>query len=306
MKQNNGKKNTLLVESTSRNLPESSVTELPQRGFAVNGFGVQSEDEAHLREFLFSVRKYWWLIAGITILCTASMAVYMARQPSLYEASARVQVDLENASPTFGTNKAGTYVVNPVNDPAYFNTQLQILTSPRLLRRVVKDNDLEHDPNFRLRQPNAAPSWWQKWIGPTASDTTFGVDESVSNGNEEGESPSEDLAEATRLAPYVEVLKLNLKAEPVKELRLVVKDTRLIDLSYTDPNPQLAAKIVNKIADTFVLSNLERKTANNKSTSEILQQRITDLQSQIKEQEAQLLTYAKNHQILSLDAAQNT
>src|SRR5699024_12328024 len=59
-------------------------------------------------------------------------------------------------------------------------------------------------------------------------------------------------------------------------------------------------------ADTFVLSNLERKTANNKSTSEILQERITDLKSQIKEQEAQLLAYAKNHQILSLDAAQNT
>ena len=51
---------------------------------------------------------------------------------------------------------------------------------------------------------------------------------------------------------------------------------------------------------------MERKTANNKSTGDILQQRITDLKTQIKEQETQLLEYAKNHQILSLDAAQNT
>jgi succinoglycan biosynthesis transport protein ExoP len=299
-------KNKLLVESTSRNLPESSAAELPMQGYGANGFHVQSEDEAHLREFLFSMRKYWLLIVGVVLLCTALVAVYMARQPNIYEASARVQVDLENASPTLGTNKAGTYVVNPVNDPAYFNTQLQILTSPRLLRRVVKDIDLEHDLNFRLPQSNAGPSRWQKWFGPIDRNTASVVDHSVSVGMGDVESPREDLAEATRQAPYVEALKLGLKAEPVKELRLVVKDTRLIDLSYTHPNPQLAAKIVNKIADTFVLSNLERKTSSNKSTGEVLQQRITDLQTQIKEQEAKLLTYAKSHQILSLDAAQNT
>ncbi|MEK6282934.1 MAG: polysaccharide biosynthesis tyrosine autokinase [Acidobacteriota bacterium] len=299
-------KNKLLVQSTSRSLPESSPAELPQRSYGVNGFNVPSEDQAHLSEFLFSLRKYWLLILGVTLLCTALVAVYMFRQPSIYEASARVQVDLENSSPTFGTNKAGTYVVNPVNDPAYFNTQLQILTSPRLLRRVVKEIDLERDPNFRLPQSHAGPSRWQKWFGQTGPNKASVVDQAVSIGMDDAESPREDLAEATRQAPYVEALKTGLKAEPVKELRLVVKDTRLIDLSYTYPNPQLATKIVNAIADTFVLSNLERKTSSNKSTSEILQQRITDLQTQIKEQEAKLLSYAKSHQILSLDTAQNT
>lgn len=306
MKQNNGMKNQLLVESTARNLPESSAAEFPQLGYGVNRFHVQSEDEAHLRQFLFSMRKYWLLIVGVTLLCTASVAVYMVNQPSIYQASARIQVDLENASPTLGTNKAGTYVVNPVNDPAYFNTQLQILTSPRLLRQVVKDIDLEHDPNFRLPQSSAAPSPWQKSFGQTGPNTAAVVDQSVSNGIDDVESPLEDLGEATRLAPYVEALKLGLKAEPVKELRLVVKDTRLIDLSFTHPNPQLAAKIVNKIADTFVGSNLERKTISSKSTGQVFQQRITDLQTQIKDLEAKLLTYAKSHQILSLDAAQNT
>jgi polysaccharide biosynthesis transport protein len=315
MKQNNGMKNNLLVESTSRNLAEASAPRSLQRGDGmngingvngVNGFHAQSEDAAHLREFMFSLRKYWLLILGVTMLSTALVAVYMFKQPNIYEADARVQVDLENPSPTLGTNKAGTYVVNPVNDPAYFNTQLQILTSPRLLRRVVKDLDLEHDSNFRLPQSNAAPSRWQKWFGKTVPVTAAVVDQPLLNGVDELESSREDLAEATRLAPYVEALKLGLKAEPVKEVRLLIKETRLIDLSYDHSNPQLATKIVNKIADTFVLSNLERKTVSNQSTGEILQQRITDLKSQIKDQETQLLDYAKNHQILSLDAAQNT
>ncbi len=308
MKQNNGMKNNLLVESNSRNLPETSTPQPPQRGYGgygVNGVNLQSEDAAHLREFLFSLRKYWLLIAGVTMLTTALVAVYMFRQPNLYQASARVQVDLENPSPTLGTNKAGTYVVNPVNDPAYFNTQLQILTSPRLLRRVVKDLDLEHDSSFKLPQSNASPSRWQKWFGGTTPAPAVVIDQ-PSIGIDEFDSTREDLAEATRLAPYVAALKVGLKAEPVKEVRLLIKETRLIDLSFEYPNPQLATRIVNKIAEAFVVSNLERKTISNQSTGEILQQRTADLKAQIKQQETQLLDYAKNHQILSLDAAQNT
>jgi capsular exopolysaccharide synthesis family protein len=309
MKQNNSMKKNLLVESTSLNRPEAEEPQALQRGpgiNGVNGIHTQSEDAAHLREFLFSLRKYWLLIVGVTMLSTALVAVYMFRQPNIYQASARVQVDLENPGPTLGTNKAGTFVVNPVNDPAYFNTQLQILTSPRLLRRVVKDLDLEHDPDFRLSQSTPSASRWQKWFGGSAPATTAVVDQSASTGDDELDASREDLAEATRLAPYVAALKVGLKAEPVKEVRLMIKETRLIDLSYDYPHPQLATKIVNKIAETFVLSNLERKTISNQSTGEILQQRITDLKSQIKEQENQLLNYAKNHQILSLDAAQNT
>lgn len=297
-------KNNSLVARNSRNLPEQTTTDLPSRSVVLNTFHQQSEDEAHLKEFLFSLRKYWLLVVGVPLLVTALMAVYMARQPNIYEASARVQVDLENGSPTLGNNKGGTYVVNPVNDPAYFNTQLQILTSPRLLRRVVKDLDLEHDPNFRV--PQASPSRWQKWLGQETPKPATVTAQTLAIGEDDLDSAREDLAEATRLAPYVALLKLNLKAEPVKEVRLLVKDTRLIDLSYTYPNRELATKIVNRIADTFVLSNLERKTASNQSTGEIFQQRITDLKTQIKEQETQLLNYAKNHQILSLDAAQNT
>lgn len=271
----------------------------------MNGSNGHSEDKAHLQEFLFSLRKYWLLIVGLTLLCTALVGVYMARQPNVYEANVQIQVDLENPSPTLGTGKAGTYVVNPVNDPAYFNTQLQVLTSPRLLRRVVKDLNLDNDPNFRVAQPGT-PSRWQRWFKTGSTDSTSGTTISVTTGEEDGELSQADLAEATRLAPYVQAIQLGLKAEPVKEVRLPIKETRLIDLTFGYSNPHMAAKIVNKIAETFVRANIERKTDNNKSTSDILQQRIADLQTQIKQQETQLLDYAKNHQILSLDAAQNT
>src|SRR5205823_15097949 len=95
----------------------------------------------------------------VAVLMTTLAMIYVARKPDIYEASSRVQVDLEN-NPMYA-EKTAPMIVNPVNDPAYFNTQLQILTSPGLLRRVVKTLDLEHNQAF-LRPTAAQPhSTWK-------------------------------------------------------------------------------------------------------------------------------------------------
>src|SRR4029078_7736691 len=52
--------------------------------------------------------------------------------------------------------------------------------------------------------------------------------------------------------------------------------------------------------------NLEQKTKFTATTGDFLQQRIAELQSQIRADEERLINYAKGHEILSLDAAQNT
>lgn len=292
----------LLIESGSLDSRESLEAEYPQ---TVNGYDTYSDDRAHWRDFINSVRRYLFLIIGITALFTGLVAIFMARQPDLYEAEAQVQVDLETINTNFSTTKNGPFVVNPVNDPAYFNTQLQILIGQRLIRRVVKTLDLEHDPAFTLPQSRASLSWWQRPSGKQGAGVEPPATTTQTTDNS-SKASREDLAEATRLAPYVAAIQSGLKVEPVKEVRLPIKETRLIDITYHHSNPQTAARIVNALADTFVLSNLERKTDNNTTTGNILLERITELQTQIRSQENQLLEYAKNHQILSLDASQNT
>lgn len=284
-------------ETSSLHLAEYTPPGYPQ----LIHFERPSEDKAHLQAFLLSLRQSWWLILSITLMCTAVVGVYMRLQPDVYEAYAQVQVDLENSSVGLTTTKTGTFSVNPVNDPAYFNTQLQVLTSPRLLRQVVKDLGLEHDANFRARLTEAQALTSRQ---PLFDDKPTTSDQTTDMANDE--VTKEDLAEAARLAPYVQAIKANLRVEPVKEIRLAIKETRLIDVSYSHSNPQLAAKVVNAIVDTFVVSNLKRKTGLNKVTSDVLQQRITELQTQIKAKENELLEYARNHQILTLDANQNT
>jgi capsular exopolysaccharide synthesis family protein len=52
--------------------------------------------------------------------------------------------------------------------------------------------------------------------------------------------------------------------------------------------------------------NFEKKTENSGTTGSYLQKRIAELQSIIRGKEEELINYGKNHEILSLDASQNT
>jgi succinoglycan biosynthesis transport protein ExoP len=265
------------------------------------------DEELGLRDYWRAVRKRLWLIACLTVVGTAITAIYMARKPDIYEARARVQVDADRANPALGTTKTDVLVFN---DPTYFSTQLQILTGDGLLRRVAKTLDLEHDEAFL--HPRRTRSTWENLLDMVG---LSGRHEGTAQQYAGGAPPpvavapaaaQEDLEEAARLAPYVERLQRGLEAEPVKEARLKVTETHLIDVRFDHPDPRVAARVANAVADVFVLTNLDKKTEANTTTGDFLQKRVAELQAQIRADEEQLMSYARSNQILSLDPGQNT
>ncbi|HEY0172649.1 MAG TPA: polysaccharide biosynthesis tyrosine autokinase [Pyrinomonadaceae bacterium] len=277
---------------------------------------MEGAEENHFREYLRAVRKHLWLIVGITLLATAAAAVYVAQKPDIYTAQTRVQVDLESNPASGAASKSGTVVINSqTTDPAYFNTQLQNLSSAGLLRRVVKTLDLEHNQAFLRPSAGKERTTWQNLLRMAGLRK---VTPQEQKGKDTYELPltgavapataREDLVEAKKLAPFVGILQGGLKIEPVRETRTSSynKDTRLIDIKFTHGDPQVAAKVVNAIADTFALSNLEKKTETNATAGDFLQKRVAELQSNIRNDEERLVNYAKTHQILSLDGSQNT
>src|SRR3989449_7019697 len=278
----------------------------------VYGYGPEgSEGEVHLLDYWRAIRKRLWLVLGVAALITALSTIYVARKPDVYEASSRVQVDLEN-NPMYA-GKSVPMIYSPVSDPAYFNTQLQILTTPGLLRRVVKTLELEHDQAFLRPQTLRQRSTWktilQMWgvSGPEKKDPSTQPKELPLTSTVTAMTSNDDLAEAKRLAPYVGALQGGLRVEPVRESRAgYYKETRLIDIGYTHGDPDTAARITNAVAETFVRSNLEKKNETNTSTSEFLSKRVEELQAQIRAAEEKLMAYAKSNQMLSLDASQNT
>jgi succinoglycan biosynthesis transport protein ExoP len=255
-----------------------------------------------LHEYWRSVRKHIWLVIGILVLVTSLTAVFMQRQPDVYESLSRVQVDLETANnPAIGALKGNSiFLNNPLQDPTYFNTQIQILTSAGLLGRVAKTLDLDHNQSFLSPQSTQQRSLWGSLKGLFGSGKNNNPPK-VPDGNKlrPTSALSDDVAETEHYEPYVTMLQ---SALTVKQLN----ETRIIEVRFKHQNPEIAEKINNMIADTFVVQNLERKTETSNTAGDFLQKRIAELQSEIRQGEEELINYAKNHQILSLDASQNT
>jgi len=259
------------------------------------------EDKVHLLDYWRSIRKRLWLVIGVTVLLTSLVAIYMSRKPDIFEAKSQVQVDPEKINPSL-VDKNNPVTVLGNNDPSYFATQLQVLTSDGLLRRVVKNLDLENNKDFLVTKAQKNSSLWQSFlrtIGLGGKEKPKSTDE-VPVASDNGSSNNEEFAEAQRLSPYVEALKRELRVEPVRESRLQSKETRLIDISFRHTDPIIAAKIVNTLAANYTDLNRERKEESSTETSSYLKKRVAELEGEVKKDEVALAEYAKRNDIIAL------
>lgn len=281
------------------------------------GFGEQQSDDRLLLRYLFgTLRRHWFLIVFTPLLVTAGAVFYVAQKPDYFTAQARVQVNAENnILPGGGNNGSGPIIIsNAANDPAYFATQLQVLEGTGLLTRVVKSLDLENNPAFKNPRGGKKLTVWQnvqKMLGfqveqpkPATETATNKTPPNALDLNliaSTGEEPDPD-----RYSSYVNAISANLVVLPVRDNRTLNRDTRLIEISYTHGDPALAAKIVNTIADTYVLQNLEQKVRTHASAGDFLQKRVAELQAAIRLGEERLVNYARANRVVSPDPNQNT
>ena len=299
--------------SVISNLSKSWPMMPPAENGRYAGYGPPNrvDDGLGLRDVWSAISKRRWMIVLITLLVTAITSVMLARKLDIYSAEAQVQVDTEGPTSGLTGGKNGNIILDYGQDPTYFHTQLQLISKAGLLRRVVKTLDLEH--NHEFLQAQAGDTTWQRLLrtfglpaNPTPQTLKKNDNGKLLIGKDVAQANANDLEEAARLNPYVSTLQGGLKVEPVKEERLQYTETRLISIRFIHANPVVAAKVANAIAETFVLSNLEQKTQFTSTTGDFLQKRIAELQTQIRSDEERLINYAKNHEILSLDASQNT
>ena len=300
------KESTELIKKKDVSGNGEAPLERPVPFYPSSAYDSRSEEASsgynRLHDYWRSVRKHIWVVIMILVLVTSLTALYMSRQPDVYESLSRVQVDLEMANnPAIGLARTNSIYLNtPYQDPSYFNTQITILTSAGLLGRVAKTLDLEHNQAFLHPQSAQSGSLWdsvKSLVGAKKSNTPVKTPEE--NKLQPSSALSREDVEANHYQPFVEILQGGLS---VKQLT----DTRIIEVRFRHQDPEIAEKINNMVADAFVVSNLERKTETSNTAGDFLQKRIADLQSEIRHGEEQLINYAKSHQILSLDASQNT
>jgi capsular exopolysaccharide synthesis family protein len=224
-----------------------------------------SPREPHLYDYLLILRKHQWLILSFMLAVVTIVAIATFRMQPVYQATARVEIDRENANilPFPGTDSYD-YMMDLEN---YIETQSKILTSETLALQTIRNNNLSSRPEF------ASPN------GPS---------EAIASGSLANQKRPPELAGF-------------LGGLSVKR----VPSSRLMDVSFESTDPQLAARIVNAHIASYIEQNFRSKYEATTQASTWLADQLGELKIRVQRSEDARIAYERQNQIWTLDDKQN-
>ncbi|MET0754460.1 MAG: polysaccharide biosynthesis tyrosine autokinase [Pyrinomonadaceae bacterium] len=273
-------------------LPKTNDLQLPNQDGPVNYSPFYDEDSfderRSLREYFNVVYKRLPLILALTIFVTAIAAFYMYRQPSQYQAN--MDMIIEPRKPKPQANQPIN--INFGNDVNYYNTQLQLLKNPDLMREVVTRLGLYKDPNLLNNENKGIGLFFRSLF---SSEKTAPPKESslplLNVNNNEPENAEQTVVLTAEEKALVDRYAGSLLGGMTVDQR---EKTNIVTISIQSTNPELAAKTANTVALTFIEQDVQRETQGAKRTFEELSKSIEDLQNTIANQEIELINLMRN------------
>jgi capsular exopolysaccharide synthesis family protein len=148
----------------------------------------------------------------------------------------------------------------------YYQTQVEILKSRELARKVVEKLKLQQHPDFDPRQDKGGVNWafWKEKSEPTEEDA---------------------------IKRAISIFVSDLQIQPVR-------NSQLVQISYVANDRELAAKIPNTLAEVYIESDLEAKVAMTQKASAWLTERMGELRKKLEESERALQDYRERERIV--------
>jgi uncharacterized protein involved in exopolysaccharide biosynthesis len=223
-----------------------------------------------LREYLRVLIKRIWIVGGTLALVFGATVVATLRSTPIYDAVGSIAINkpdpmLQNLRDS--SNSGVDYF-----DPTDLDTEVRILRSDLLALQVIKQLNLDRLPEFGGHGQSS----------PASLELTT-------------DALEPDSARANALLG-------NFKGS----LRVLLEpNTRIIDIHYSSPNKELAARVVNTLANTYIEQNFKTRFESTMQASDWLSRQLVDLQMKVETSEEKLVKYQKDHQILGIDEKQN-
>ena len=242
------------------------------QGYSSNKHKEDEGDEIDLRELLGVLlrRKGTILLIAILIFIAAFLITMMTTP--IYRAKTTLQVDMDQSNVLGYDIDADGAKTNSYSDE-FYETQFQILKSRALATRTVDSMGLA-----------------QKTTSKVPKKTFF--TEMISSAKELAFGNAEDK---------VAVFQEEVDSSKVWEGRLManlnvsqIKYSQILDLSYDSSDPELAANIVNAVAENYIAMNLDRRVDSASFAKNFLTEQLIDVKSRLEESEANLIRYAKD------------
>ncbi|WP_085339570.1 GumC family protein, partial [Aquidulcibacter paucihalophilus] len=219
---------------------------------------VPSDDQSigALVDAAFGILRRRWLIiiAGI-ILGIAGGFAKTALTPVTYIASTSILLENQSNQLATGAQQGARESQVPM-----VTNEVQSLRSPALMERVVRELQLQRDPDFNPYLARTAPVQPVTTTNPVASTTAVDTAQ----------------IEATKAS-----LMRSLNVDSVRASSVIVIKMRASD-------PVKAARIVDAVAQGYLAEQLDAKLSSTRQASIWLQQQVDQVGAQLKEQSAAL------------------
>lgn len=288
---------------------------------ATDGSGLDFDIRAVLR----TLRKRLGLILGVTFGITALVLIAVFQLTPLYTAQTLVLLDRQQMQIV----DMAEVMSGVPGDSAAVDSEVEILRSKALARRVVDDQKLIDDPEFNsaLQQPSPLryidPRFWIRKLtsappAPTASAPAEPAPVATATPTSETPSTEAGATAATAPATAASTPQTPASAAPVSDFDIETENrearkdavasalldalvisrvggTYIIEINLRSESPEKAARLANAIADAYVLDQLEAKFDATKQASEWLSRRLTDLRKQVADAERAVEIYRTQH-----------
>src|SRR5208283_1148256 len=230
-------------------------------------YNVLPAQESTLREYMRVLIKRKWTVILVIAGIFMAVAVASLRQTPIYEAVGQIVVN--KADSNLITFKDSTPVVD-YYDQADLDTEVRILQSDLMALQVIRQLNLDKRPEFGghsdQRQANLVAD-------PLQSDSKH-------------------------ISALLGSFRGNLHVT-------LIPSTRIMEIHYTSTDPQLAASVVNTLADTYIKQNFQTKFESTMQASDWLSKQLVDLQMKVETSQEKLVRYQKEHEILGTDEKTN-
>lgn len=221
----------------------------------------------NFRAYWKIIQKRRWTIASMFAVVFTIVLIATVKQKPIYEAKGLVEI--ERANPNI-VSVQELFQLSNITDN-YLETQYKILQSDSLARDVIRQLRLDQNPEFNPGKPRRR----------------------VENGSAAyaAELPSDAKHEQAVLERFEE----RLSVTPVQR-------SSLVRVSFDSSDPQLAAKAVNTLAESYIEENLETHWQATQKASAWLAGQLVGLKTKLEKSEDDLQRYARTNGLLFLES----
>jgi chain length determinant protein EpsF len=165
-----------------------------------------------------------------------------------------------------------------------------------LLVDANKDPQQSLSPTDFYAQPRERINYMQTQVGII---TSAKVAQAVARDLKLAEDPK--TQEAFREARYPGTIDAWLGAMLLESLKVETSQSNIINISYTAADPQLASRVANAFAQTYIDTTLELRVVPSRQAAAWFDEQLKGLRANLEDAQAKLTAYQKQHGIVSTD-----